>query len=255
MTNAAQFALTHGAAILFMWILAQQAGAPIPSAPVLIAVGSLASSRRLGLASSLIATFSACLLANGFWYRVGRQGWPEGHRFCRTNGKWQARALKLMRGHSAASMLLAKASSRTEAHAGPFSCQHAISKIRCWLEFRVATGWQSRRVAPQFLTYESIGSLTWSGTYIAVGYLFHGHLHWTLAQTLRPLLAARIVVFLARLWRRRSLAHAAILAVATLFFCALRPVSRCKAALRVATAFDSPQLTNKSSRLREWLRQ
>ena len=108
---------------------------------------------------------------------------------------------------------------------------------------------------PRFLTYESIGSLTWSGTYIAVGYLFHGHLHWTLAQTLRPLLAARIVVFLARLWRRRSLAHAAILAVATLFFCALRPVSRCKAALRVATAFDSPQLTNKSSRLREWLRQ
>ncbi len=72
---------------------------------------------------------------------------------------------------------------------------------------------------------------------------------------IRPLLAARIVVFLARLWRRRSLAHAAILAVATLFFCALRPVSRCKAALRVATAFDSPQLTNKSSRLREWLRQ
>src|SRR5207237_3032250 len=108
MTNAAQFALTHGATILFMWILAQQAGAPIPSAPVLIAVGSLASSRRLGLASSLIATFSACLPANGFWYRVGRQGWPEGHRFCRTNGKWQARALKLMRGHSAASMLLAK---------------------------------------------------------------------------------------------------------------------------------------------------
>jgi membrane protein DedA with SNARE-associated domain len=70
--------------------------------------------------------------------------------------------------------------------------------------------------AARFLTYESIGSLTWSGTYIAVGYLFHGHLHWTLAQTLRPLLAARIVVFLARLWRRRSLAHAAILAVATL---------------------------------------
>ena len=235
MTNAAQFALTHGAAILFMWILAQQAGAPIPSAPVLIAVGSLASSRRLGLASSLIATFSACLLANGFWYRVGRQGWPEGHRFCRTNGKWQARALKLMRGHSAASMLLAKFV--------------AGSNFASLLAGKAGVS------LPRFLTYESIGSLTWSGTYIAVGYLFHGHLHWTLAQTLRPFLAARIAVFLARLWRRRSLAHAAILAVATLFFCALRPVSRCKAALRVATAFDSPQLTNKSSRLREWLRQ
>jgi membrane protein DedA with SNARE-associated domain len=235
MTNAAQFALTHGAAILFMWIFAQQAGVPIPSAPILIAVGSLASSRRLGLASSLIATFSACLLANGFWYRVGQQGWPEGHRFCRPNGKWQARALKLMRGHSAASMLLAKfvaGSNFVSLLAG----KAGVSLFR-------------------FLTYESIGSLTWSGTYIAVGYLFHGHVHWTLAQTLRPLLAARIAVFLARLWRRRSLVHVAILAVATLFFCALRPVSRYKVTLRAATAFDSPQLTNKSSRLREWLRQ
>src|SRR5207244_2893771 len=125
MTNAAQFALTHGAAILFMWILAQQAGAPIPSAPVLIAVGLLASSRRLGLASSLIATFSACLLANGFWYRVGRQGWPEGHRFCRTNGKWQARALRLMQGHSAASMLLAKFVS------GSISRRYWLAKQAC----------------------------------------------------------------------------------------------------------------------------
>jgi membrane protein DedA with SNARE-associated domain len=52
MTHAAQFAVTHGAALLFTWILLQQAGVPIPSAPLLIAAGSLASSRRLGLASS-----------------------------------------------------------------------------------------------------------------------------------------------------------------------------------------------------------
>ena len=164
MTNAAQFALTHGAAILFMWILAQQAGVPIPSASVLIAVGSLASFRRLGLASSLIATFSACLLANGFWYRVGRQGWPEGHRFCRTNGKWQTRALKLMRRHSAASMLLAK--------------------FVAGSNFASILAGKAGVSLPRFLTYESIGSLTWSGTYIVVGYLFHGHLHWPLAARL-----------------------------------------------------------------------
>ena len=46
MTHAAQFALAHGAAFLFTWILLQQAGVPIPSAPLLIAVGSLASSSR-----------------------------------------------------------------------------------------------------------------------------------------------------------------------------------------------------------------
>jgi len=196
MTHAAQFVLAHGAALLFTWILLQQAGVPIPSAPLLIAVGSLASSSRLGLAPSLMAALSACLLANGFWYRVGREGWSEGHRLCRTNGKWQGRALRLIRGHSAATLLLAKFV--------------AGSNLASLLAGKAGVS------AARFLTYESIGSLTWSGTYIAVGYLFHGHLHWTLAQTLRPLLAARIVVFLATLWRRRSLAHAAILAVATL---------------------------------------
>jgi membrane protein DedA with SNARE-associated domain len=47
MTHAAQFAVTHGAALLFTWILLQQAGVPIPSAPLLIAAGSLAGLTRL----------------------------------------------------------------------------------------------------------------------------------------------------------------------------------------------------------------
>jgi membrane protein DedA with SNARE-associated domain len=219
MTNAAQFALTHGAAILFTWILAQQAGVPIPSAPLLIAVGSLASSRQLNLASSLIAAFSACLLANGFWYRVGRQGWPEGHRFCRTNGKWQGRALRLVRGHSAATLLLAKFVAGSNL-ASLLAGKAGVSTAR-------------------FLTYESIGSLTWSGTYIAVGYLFHGQLHWTLAQTLGPLMVARIAVFLARLWRCRSLTHAAMLALATVFFCRVRPVSQYTATLKPGKTGDA----------------
>jgi membrane protein DedA with SNARE-associated domain len=108
MTHAAQFAVTHGATLLFTWILLQQAGVPIPSAPLLIAAGSLAGSTRLGLASSLTAAFSACLLADGFWYRVGRRGWYKGGRFCRINSNWKDRALSLIRGHSAVSLLLAK---------------------------------------------------------------------------------------------------------------------------------------------------
>jgi membrane protein DedA with SNARE-associated domain len=204
MTHATQFAVTHGAALLFTWILLQQAGVPIPSAPLLIAVGSLASSRRLGLPSSLMAAFSACLLANGFWYQIGRHGWSNGHGFWRTNSHWKGRALNLTRSHSAATLLLAKFV--------------AGSNLASLLAGKAGVS------AARFLTYESIGSLTWSGTYIAVGYLLHGHLHWTLAQTLRPLLVARVAVFLARLWRRRSLAHA-VLALAIVFF-AVRPVSQ-----------------------------
>jgi membrane protein DedA with SNARE-associated domain len=210
MTHAVQFALAHGAALLFTWILLQQAGVPIPSAPLLIAVGSLASYGRLHLVPSLMAALTACLLADGFWYRVGRRGWSKSHRFCRTNSNWKDRALSLIQGHSAATLLLAKF----------IAGSNVVSLL----------AGQPGVSAARFLIYESIGSLTWSGSYIALGYLLHGQLHWTLAQTLRPLFIVRAAVSLARLWRRRSLAHA-VLALAIVFF-AVRAVSQYNASMR-----------------------
>lgn len=203
MTHAAQFVLAHGAALLFTWILLQQAGVPIPSAPLLIAVGSLASYGRLRLVPSLVAALTACLLADGFWYRVGRRGWSKSHRFCRPKGDWKNRVLRLIWHHSGASILLAK-----------FVVGSNVVSLLAG---------QAGLSAARFLIYDSIGSLTWSGSYLSVGYLLHGQLHWTLAQTLRPLVVARVAVFLARVWRRKSLAHAAMLAAATVFFCPVRP--------------------------------
>jgi membrane protein DedA with SNARE-associated domain len=196
MTHAAQFALAHGAALLFTWILLQQAGVPIPSAPLLIAVGSLASNGRLRLVPSLVAALTACLVADGFWYRVGRRGWSKSHRFCRTKSHWKNRVLSLIWRHSGAAMLFAK-----------FVVGSNVVSLLAG---------QAGLSAARFLIYDSIGSLTWSGSYIALGYLLHGQLHWTLAQTLRPLLVVRSAIFLARLWRR-SLPHAAMLALVCSF--------------------------------------
>lgn len=230
MTHAAQFALAHGAALFFTWILLQQAGVPIPSAPLLIAVGSLASYGRLRLVTSLMAALSACLLADGFWYRVGRRGWSESHRFCPTKS-WKDRALSLIRGHSAATLLLAK-----------FIAGSNLASLLAG---------QAGVSAARFLIYESISSLTWSGSYIALGYLLHGQLHWALAQTLRPLFIVRVAVSLARLWRRRSLAHAAMLVLATVSFCVLRPVSQHTTANTMSTRMlhDSRRLTECADRL------
>jgi membrane protein DedA with SNARE-associated domain len=213
MTHAAQFVLAHGAALVFTWILLQQAGVPIPSAPLLIAVGSLASYGRLRLVPSLVAAFTACLLADGFWYRVGRRGWSKNHRFCSPKSNWKNRILSLIWRHSGAAMLFAKfvvGSNVVSLLAG----QAGLSAVR-------------------FLIYDSLGSLTWSGSYIALGYLVHGQLHWTLAQTLRPLLVVRAAVFLARFWRCRS-ARAAMLVLAAIFFCALQPVSQHNAAVEMS---------------------
>jgi membrane protein DedA with SNARE-associated domain len=174
MTHAAQFALTHGAALLFTWILLQQAGVPIPSAPLLIAVGSLASNGCLRLVPSLVAAFTACLLADGFWYRVGRRGGSKSPRFCRTNKNWKNRVLSLIWRHSGEAMLFAK-----------FVVGSNVVSLLAG---------QAGLSAARFLIYDSIGSLTWSGSYIALGYLAHGQLHWTLAQILRPLLVVRAAV-------------------------------------------------------------
>jgi len=196
MTHAAQFVMTHGAVLLFTWILLQQGGVPIPSAPLLIAVGSLASNGSLRLVPSLVAAFTACLLADGFWYRVGRRAWSKSHRFCRTNRNWKDRVLSLIWRHSGATMLFAK-----------FIVGSNVVSLLAG---------QAGLSAARFLIY-GIGSLTWSGSYIALGYLLHGQLHWTLAQTIRPLLVVRAAIFLARLWRRRPLPHAAMLALVCAF--------------------------------------
>ncbi len=163
MTHAAQFALTHGAALLFTWILFQQAGVPIPGAPLLIAVGSLASYGHLRLVPSLLAASTACLLADGLWYRVGLRGWSRNHRFCRTNSKWKERALRLLSRHSGAGMLLAKF----------VACSNVVSLL----------AGQAGISAARFLVYDSIGSLMWSGGYLAIGYLLNARLHWILVQT------------------------------------------------------------------------
>jgi membrane protein DedA with SNARE-associated domain len=222
MTHAAQFALTHGAALLFTWILLQQAGVPIPSAPLLIAAGSLASNGRLRLVPSLVAAFTACLLADGFWYRIGRRGWSKSHRFRRTTSNWKNRVLSLIWRHSGVAMLFAK-----------FVVGSNVVSLLAG---------QAGLSAARFLIYDSIGSLTWSGSYIALGYLVYGQLHWTLAQTLRPLLVIRAAVFLARLWRRTS-GHVAALVLATIFFCALQtcefnitPISECRPAFCTTAA-------------------
>lgn len=100
--------------------------------------------------------------------------------------------------------------------------------------------------AARFLIYDSIGSLTWSGSYIALGFLLYGQLHWTLAQTLRPFLVVRCAIFLARMWRRKSLAHTAMLAAAAVFPSPVRPVSQHNAGLRVDD-LTSPQSANEGA--------
>src|ERR1700746_897001 len=67
------FLLRHGYPLLFAFVLAEQLGAPVPSAPVLLAMGALIGTGKYSAAGALSLAICACLLADAVWYGIGRQ--------------------------------------------------------------------------------------------------------------------------------------------------------------------------------------
>jgi membrane protein DedA with SNARE-associated domain len=70
--QAADFLIRHGYAVLFGWVLLEQLGLPIPAAPLLIAAGALARAGKMNLMFALSLAFVAVILADLFWYSLGR---------------------------------------------------------------------------------------------------------------------------------------------------------------------------------------
>jgi len=62
----------YGLLVVFVNILAQQLGAPVPSYPVLMVTGALASRGEQNLPALLGTAVVACLIADSVWYAIGR---------------------------------------------------------------------------------------------------------------------------------------------------------------------------------------
>ncbi len=63
----------HAYAILFGWVLLEQAGIPVPSAPVLLAAGTMSAAHHLHIAIVLPVVLLACLLSDSVWFLLGRR--------------------------------------------------------------------------------------------------------------------------------------------------------------------------------------
>ena len=67
-------AFTHHAyAILFGWVLIEQAGVPVPSVPVLVAAGTMSAAHHLHILLVLPLIMLACLVSDSMWYFLGRR--------------------------------------------------------------------------------------------------------------------------------------------------------------------------------------
>ena len=75
MAELLQFVVAHGYILLFFWVLAEQAGLPLPAAPLLLAAGALAGQHQFNFALVVIVAATGSLVSDTFWYFFGkRQG-------------------------------------------------------------------------------------------------------------------------------------------------------------------------------------
>lgn len=159
MDRAVEFFVHHGDTVLFAWIFAEQAGLPIPTVPLLLAVGSMANSGRIHFASSLLLALVACLIADSFWYQIGR--W-HGARVLRLlcplslAPDWGvARIGTAFRRYGTSALLFAKFIPGLNFAAPPLAGLSGVSPLR-------------------FLVFDSLASVFWAGGYMVLGYTFRG---------------------------------------------------------------------------------
>src|SRR5580698_1687139 len=164
------FLLRHGYPVLFGMVLAEQLGAPIPSAPVLLAMGALIGTEKYSWAGALALSVIACLAADGAWYGLGRRkGSPVLKWLCRISLE-------------------------------PDSC---VSSTRYW--FKKLGGWALviakfvpglSTVAPpmaglsrmpwwKFLGADGLGGFLWAGVFLELGHVFRAQLEDVLAYAAR----------------------------------------------------------------------
>ena len=84
MAEVLEFLLRHGYWVVFAFVLAEQLGLPLPSTPVLLAVGALAGLGRISFWQAFALGILASLIGDSLWYWMGRQrGYAVLNLLCR----------------------------------------------------------------------------------------------------------------------------------------------------------------------------
>ena len=161
MDAAIQFLTQHGAAVLFIAVLAEQIGLPIPAVPFLIAAGALAGTGQMGLGVVIAAAVTAALIGDQIWFELGRRrGQPVLKWLCRISLEPMScvrRTEEFFTRHGMRSLVVAKFIPGLSTIAPPLA---GIVGIRL----------------SQYLFYNGVGTVLWAGSGIGLGYIFSDQL-------------------------------------------------------------------------------
>ncbi|GAC1417269.1 MAG: DedA family protein/thiosulfate sulfurtransferase GlpE [Acidobacteriaceae bacterium] len=157
MPIAVDFFVAHAYAILFVWVLVEQLGIPIPSIPLLLTAGTLSATHRLHVPSALAAVIVACVLSDSVWYLLGRR---FGNRVLRLLCRFSleastcvARTENYFSRRGAVTLLFAKFIPGLSTVAAPIAGQTGMAY-------------------PRFFAFDLAGSVVWSLSYLLAGRFF-----------------------------------------------------------------------------------
>jgi membrane protein DedA with SNARE-associated domain/rhodanese-related sulfurtransferase len=161
MSQILLFLAEHGGVVLFVVVLVEQLGLPLPSLPWIVAAGAQASNGQINLLAGLAGIVAACLIADAIWFELGRHG---GARMLKTLCRLSLQPDSCVRQtwdlfdrHGMRSVVVAKFVPGLSMIVPPLA---GISGVRL------------RR----FLFFDAIGSLLHGGVFLLAGVLFRHQL-------------------------------------------------------------------------------
>ena len=197
MTEASQFLIKHGLPLLFAVVFVEQMGLPLPSPPLLMAAGALSTTGQFNLLPGLVVAVLACLMADGFWFYLGRhRGGKVLNLLCRISLEPDScvrRTQDVFTKYGSRSVVVAKFVPGLGTVAPPLA------------------GMSGMRIG-QFLLFDGAGSLLYSGCFLLLGYFFSTQIQAIVdalvgvGGSALSLVVALIAAYIAfKYWQRRRL--------------------------------------------------
>jgi membrane protein DedA with SNARE-associated domain/rhodanese-related sulfurtransferase len=157
MPIAIEFFVGHAYAILFLWVLVEQLGLPVPSIPLLLTAGTLSATHRVHFTTALVAVIAACIISDSTWFTLGRRfGSGVIRLLCRMSleaSTCVAKTEGYFSRRGAETLLFAKFVPGLSTVAAPIAGQTGMSY-------------------PRFLLYDLSGALLWSLSFLFAGRFF-----------------------------------------------------------------------------------
>jgi membrane protein DedA with SNARE-associated domain/rhodanese-related sulfurtransferase len=155
------FALTifvkYAYLILFLWVLVEQVGIPIPSIPLLLTAGTLSATHKMSAFIALVCVLAACMISDSMWYLLGR--------------RYGNRVLKLLCRFSL------EASTCVTKTEGYFTKRGPVTLLFAKFVPGLSTvaapiAGQTGMLFGRFLLWDLVGSIIWAETYLLAGRFF-----------------------------------------------------------------------------------